>query len=195
MNTKCAVNAISSSAVFSVGAGTLADIYDPHERGKMMGIYYAAPLLGPSLGPILGGALTQEWSWRATFYFLAVLCTLSFASFFLFKDTFRRERSLAYQAAVRRHVRAQHAHEAHLEKAKKSNKKEGKPVNVSEHKDADYSEKALESQDGVVAPSVLKGSQNAPEIKLTLRDVNPLGPVPDVLRRRSNAVILLASGL
>ena len=29
-----------SSAVISLGASTLADIYDPHERGTMMGIYY-----------------------------------------------------------------------------------------------------------------------------------------------------------
>lgn len=30
----------SSSAVMSLGAATLADIYDPAERGTMMGIYY-----------------------------------------------------------------------------------------------------------------------------------------------------------
>lgn len=29
-----------SSAVIALGASTLADIYDPHERGTMMGIYY-----------------------------------------------------------------------------------------------------------------------------------------------------------
>ena len=61
---------LRSSAVFSVGAGTLADIYEPHERGTMMGIYYAAPLLGPSMGPLLGGILTQLFNWRATFWFL-----------------------------------------------------------------------------------------------------------------------------
>jgi hypothetical protein len=30
----------SGAAVISIGAATLADIYDPHERGTMMGIYY-----------------------------------------------------------------------------------------------------------------------------------------------------------
>ena len=49
----------SASAVLSIGAATLADIFEPRERGTMMGIYYAAPLLGPSLGPIAGGILTQ----------------------------------------------------------------------------------------------------------------------------------------
>lgn len=43
---------LGSSAVLAIGAATLADIYDPAERGAKMGIYYAAPLLGPSLGTI-----------------------------------------------------------------------------------------------------------------------------------------------
>jgi MFS family permease len=46
---------LSSAAVMTIGAGTLADIYDPKERGSMLGVYYAAPLLGPAIGPILGG--------------------------------------------------------------------------------------------------------------------------------------------
>ncbi|CAG8726678.1 10181_t:CDS:2, partial [Acaulospora colombiana] len=41
------LQAAGSAAVLAIGAGTLA------ERGTMMGIYYAAPLLGPSLGPLL----------------------------------------------------------------------------------------------------------------------------------------------
>jgi MFS family permease len=50
---------LGSSAVLAIGAATLADIYEPVERGTKMGIYYAAPLLGPAIGPILGGVLTQ----------------------------------------------------------------------------------------------------------------------------------------
>lgn len=37
---------ISASAVMSIGAATLADIYEPSERGTMIGVYYTAPLLG-----------------------------------------------------------------------------------------------------------------------------------------------------
>lgn len=49
----------SGSAVVTIGAATLADVYEPHQRGTMMGIFYAAPLLGLSMGPLLGGVLTQ----------------------------------------------------------------------------------------------------------------------------------------
>ena len=64
------IQAAGSSAVLALGAGTLADIYDNHERGVKLGIYYLLPLLGPSVGPIIGGLLTASSSWRATFYFL-----------------------------------------------------------------------------------------------------------------------------
>lgn len=64
--------ALGSGAVLALGAGTLADIFDNHERGTKLGIFYGVPLMGPSIGPLLGGAITQKASWRATFY---VSCT------------------------------------------------------------------------------------------------------------------------
>lgn len=92
-----------SSGVLLMGAATLADVYDPHQRGTMVGIYYSAPLLGPSIGPIMGGVLTQTLGWRAIFWFLAIWGGIMLAvSIFLFKDTFRRERSSIYQAVLRR---------------------------------------------------------------------------------------------
>lgn len=36
------IQSIGTSAMLAVGAGTLSDIYDSHERGSKMGIYYAA---------------------------------------------------------------------------------------------------------------------------------------------------------
>jgi MFS family permease len=88
--------------VIAIGAGTLADIYEPAERGSKIGLYYAAPLLGSSLGPILGGSLTQGFNWRAVFWFLVIFAGLNFFSFLLlFKDTFRRERSSTYQAVLK----------------------------------------------------------------------------------------------
>lgn len=51
------LQAIGSSAVISVGAGSLADMYEVHERGQKLGLFYGMPLLGPALGPLIGGAL------------------------------------------------------------------------------------------------------------------------------------------
>lgn len=52
------------AAVFTIGAGTLADIFEPKVRGSKLGAYYAAPLLGPAIGPILGGG---KWNGSSPF--------------------------------------------------------------------------------------------------------------------------------
>ncbi|KAI1303469.1 major facilitator superfamily domain-containing protein [Xylaria venustula] len=62
----------AAASVQAVGAGTIADIWEPRERGRAMGIFYLGPLMGPLLAPIIGGALTARYGWRSTMYFLAV---------------------------------------------------------------------------------------------------------------------------
>jgi multidrug resistance protein len=62
----------AAASVQSVGAGTIADIWRPIERGKAMGIFYLGPLCGPLFAPVIGGALAQKWQWRATMWFLAI---------------------------------------------------------------------------------------------------------------------------
>lgn len=43
-------SAIGSSSVMSMGAGTIADIFEPKERGRAFSYYTCGPLLGPALG-------------------------------------------------------------------------------------------------------------------------------------------------
>ncbi|KAB8079254.1 major facilitator superfamily domain-containing protein [Aspergillus leporis] len=61
----------ASASVQAVGAGTIADLWEPQERGRAMGIFYLGPLCGPLIAPIVGGALAQRWRWRSTMWFLA----------------------------------------------------------------------------------------------------------------------------
>ena len=61
------LSASAASSVQSVGAGTVAEIWEVKERGTAMGIFYLGALaIGALLGPLLGGLLTQAWGWRAT---------------------------------------------------------------------------------------------------------------------------------
>ncbi|KAL2258185.1 hypothetical protein VTK26DRAFT_8614 [Humicola hyalothermophila] len=62
----------ASASVQAVGAGTIADIWEPAERGRAMGIFYLGPLMGPLLSPIIGGALVEGFDWRATMWFLSI---------------------------------------------------------------------------------------------------------------------------
>lgn len=67
----------ASASVQAVGAGTIADLWEPRERGRAMGIFYLGPLCGPLLAPIVGGVLTQRWGWRSTLWFLAAYGALT----------------------------------------------------------------------------------------------------------------------
>lgn len=62
----------ASASVQAVGAGVIADLWIPKERGRAMGFFFLGPLCGPMFGPIIGGALTQDLGWRATQWFLVV---------------------------------------------------------------------------------------------------------------------------
>ncbi|KAI8088818.1 major facilitator superfamily domain-containing protein [Halteromyces radiatus] len=89
------VAAIGSSSVMSMGAGTLGDIFDAHERGRAMAWYTAPPLLGPALGPVVGGALNQKFGWRSNFWFVVAATSLVWlAMIFFLPETSRRTASM-----------------------------------------------------------------------------------------------------
>ncbi|KAG1821347.1 major facilitator superfamily domain-containing protein [Suillus variegatus] len=173
-----------SSAVIAIGAATLADIYEPHQRGKMMGVFYSAPLLGPSLGPIIGGALTQGLGWRAIFWFLVIWGGIIFSAFlFLFKDTFRKERSVTYQNVLKRRLREQQSSEAKDDSR-----------NISEKELRVNGENQTNSKDIEAQPAVIPALAIR-EVKLSIADVNPFPPYLSILSRKNNFVILIPSGL
>lgn len=56
--------ATMGSAPFAVSGGVIADIFPMISRGLASGLYCAAPFLGPTLGPIVGGFLSESAGWR-----------------------------------------------------------------------------------------------------------------------------------
>lgn len=73
-----------------MGAGTISDIFEPHERGRAFAFYTCGPLLGPALGPIIGGYLNQGLGWRSNFWFLAIFCFLTWLGIvFFLPETWR----------------------------------------------------------------------------------------------------------
>lgn len=166
-----------------------------------MGIYYAAPLIGPSLGPVIGGALTQTWDWRATFYFLAAFCTLSLASFFLFKDTFRKERSLVYlNALAKAEAKADSIGIGQTGNTKTHGNEsqttivvaDKESISSSEEKDKDV-EAQVEIEDAEIKSNGKK-AMTVHDVKLSFWDVNPLAPLPSILKRRTNLIVLVSNG-
>jgi len=55
----------------------LTSVYPPQERGRALGLQVAAVYTGLSLGPSLGGFLTQQFGWRSIFVFALPLGLLT----------------------------------------------------------------------------------------------------------------------
>jgi multidrug resistance protein len=64
--------AFGSCIVFSVGAGTVADITEPAKRASALAWFLMGPQLGPILGPVIGGQFASETKWRWVFGILSV---------------------------------------------------------------------------------------------------------------------------
>lgn len=64
--------AFGSCIVFSVGAGTVADITEPASRASALAWFLMGPQLGPILGPVIGGNFATVTRWRWVFGFLSI---------------------------------------------------------------------------------------------------------------------------
>ena len=59
---------IGGAMIFVTGLAIITSVYPPHQRGKAIGINIATVYLALSLGPVLGGVMTQYLGWRSLFY-------------------------------------------------------------------------------------------------------------------------------
>jgi multidrug resistance protein len=59
-----AIDGIAFSAPMTLVGGTLADLWRTEERGVPMAAFSAAPFLGPAIGPLIGGFLSDAAGWR-----------------------------------------------------------------------------------------------------------------------------------
>jgi EmrB/QacA subfamily drug resistance transporter len=59
---------IGAAGIFGTSIAILTSVFPAGERGKVLGISVAAVYCGLSLGPFLGGFLTQQLGWRSIFF-------------------------------------------------------------------------------------------------------------------------------
>ncbi len=62
-----ALEGAGTAMIFGTSLAILTDVFPIRERGKVLGINVAAVYLGLSLGPFIGGSLTQYLGWRSIF--------------------------------------------------------------------------------------------------------------------------------
>jgi EmrB/QacA subfamily drug resistance transporter len=58
---------VGSAMIFGTGVAILTSVFPASQRGQVLGINVAAVYVGLSLGPFIGGLLTQNLGWRSVF--------------------------------------------------------------------------------------------------------------------------------
>ena len=59
---------VFGAALVPLSQSTMLDIYPPAQRGSAMALWGVGVMVGPILGPTLGGYLTDLYDWRWVFY-------------------------------------------------------------------------------------------------------------------------------
>ncbi len=73
------IQGMFGAALVPLSQGTMLNIYPPERRGQAMAIWGMGVMLGPILGPTLGGYLTELYNWRYVFFVnlpFGIVCTL-----------------------------------------------------------------------------------------------------------------------
>jgi MFS transporter, DHA2 family, multidrug resistance protein len=58
----------TGGALQPLSQAVLLESFEPHERGKAMGFWGLGIVVAPIIGPVVGGWLTDSYSWRWVFY-------------------------------------------------------------------------------------------------------------------------------
>lgn len=80
---------LGGSAPLAIGGGILADCWPPEQRGKAIAIYSLAPLLGPAVGPVAGGFIAENTTWRWVFWATCIAdAAIQVAGLFFLQETY-----------------------------------------------------------------------------------------------------------
>ena len=74
-----AVQGVAGAFLVPLAQATLFDINPREKHGQAMALFGAGIMIGPILGPVLGGWLTDSYNWRWVFLVnlpVGVICTL-----------------------------------------------------------------------------------------------------------------------
>ncbi|KAI7773785.1 hypothetical protein LA080_009881 [Diaporthe eres] len=76
-------------ATITIGSGTIADLMPREKRGKAVSIWSVGTILGPMVGPIIGGYVTEVLGWRWMFWVISIVVgVVSIFAFAVLRETY-----------------------------------------------------------------------------------------------------------
>ncbi|MGB9455888.1 MAG: DHA2 family efflux MFS transporter permease subunit [Bryobacteraceae bacterium] len=90
------VQGATGGALQPLSQAVMLEAFPPRDRGKAMAFWGLGIVVAPMLGPMIGGWLTDNWSWRWVFYInLPVgLASIIMTRLFIFDPSYIRRRGL-----------------------------------------------------------------------------------------------------
>ncbi|WP_372782714.1 DHA2 family efflux MFS transporter permease subunit [Phenylobacterium sp.] len=80
------IQGVAGASLIPLSQTVMLDIYPQRLIPRVMSIWSAAVILGPIIGPTLGGWLTEDFSWRWVFYINVPIGILAFLGIWTFMD-------------------------------------------------------------------------------------------------------------
>ena len=77
---------IAGASLMPLSQTVMLDIYPQRQIPQVMSIWSAAVIMGPIIGPALGGWITENLSWRWVFFINLPVGILAFLGSYLFMD-------------------------------------------------------------------------------------------------------------
>ncbi|KAI2480490.1 multidrug transporter of the major facilitator superfamily [Pyrenophora tritici-repentis] len=88
------LTAFQGTAFLVIGSAVIGDMYKPTERATALGWFLSGTLIGPALGPFIGGIIVTFRSWRDIFWLQTALAgTATLLCFFLQPETIHNKRA------------------------------------------------------------------------------------------------------
>jgi DHA2 family multidrug resistance protein len=77
---------IAGASTIPLSQGMMLDLFPPERIPVVMAVWSSAIIVGPILGPVLGGWLTENYTWRWVFYINVPIGILAYLGLTLFMD-------------------------------------------------------------------------------------------------------------
>ena len=87
---------VFGAALVPLSQAVMLDIYPPEQRGSAMAIWGVGVMVGPILGPTLGGYLTDVYNWRWVFFVNLPFGILAVAGLAIFMPRAERNPGLSF---------------------------------------------------------------------------------------------------